>query len=47
MEVTPQGNATIPPSGSIEAGYVANYSGAKPVPSGVRLGGQNCNIVVK
>jgi len=47
VEVTPQGNATIPPSSSIEAGYAANYSGAKPVPSGVRLEGQNCNIVIK
>ncbi|WNG37942.1 exoglucanase [Archangium violaceum] len=47
LEVAPQGNATVPPSGSVEAGFVANYSGAKPVPSGVRVEGQNCTINVK
>ncbi|WP_257447763.1 glycoside hydrolase family 48 protein [Archangium lipolyticum] len=45
--VTPQGNSTIPSSSSIEFGFVANYSGAKPVPSGVSVEGQNCSIIVK
>ncbi|QRN93446.1 cellulose binding domain-containing protein [Archangium violaceum] len=45
--VTPQGNSTVPANSSIEAGFVANYSGAKPVPSGVSVEGQNCTITVK
>ncbi|MDC0709368.1 glycoside hydrolase family 48 protein [Stigmatella sp. ncwal1] len=47
VEVTPLGGATIPANGQAESGFQASYSGAKPVPSGVRLEGRTCTIVVK
>lgn len=45
--VTPQGNSTVPSNSSIEFGFVANYSGAKPVPSGVRVESHDCTITVQ
>jgi hypothetical protein len=45
--VTPLGNSTVPANTTIEFGFVANYSGAKPVPSGVLVEGHNCTITVQ
>lgn len=47
IAVTPSGNASIPSGGSFDGGFVTSYSGAKPLPSGVRLEGHNCTIDVK
>lgn len=39
-------NVSIPPGGSIEPGMQIAYGGARPLPMGAALAGQNCTVTV-